>query len=191
MLLGKPSLDRLGVVASTRHMKMKLPSLEGGVIVIKSNQKTTRISYENSLKNKRGVCVVATQAQGPDGATCVEVANPSLLVRFRRKRLRGKKFKLSTSLGQEMQDQIFEVIARHLNAFAWTSSDMPDIDPDFLCHKLTMDEMVRPVIQRRRKFNEEYSTWLTQSPLTSKADGGSSYFLVVSAPSLGDREWLC
>jgi len=32
---------------------------------------------------------------------------------------------------------------------------MPDIDPDFLCHHLSMDAMVRPVRQRRRKFNEE------------------------------------
>jgi len=32
---------------------------------------------------------------------------------------------------------------------------MPEIDPDFLCHRLTMDEKVRPVIQRRRKLNEE------------------------------------
>jgi len=62
MLLGRPSLNRLGAVASTRHMKMKLPSLEGGVIVIKSDQKETRKCYENNLKNKRGVCVVAIQA---------------------------------------------------------------------------------------------------------------------------------
>jgi len=32
---------------------------------------------------------------------------------------------------------------------------MPDIDPDFLCHRLTMDPKVRLVLQRRRKFNEE------------------------------------
>jgi len=42
MLLGRPSLNRLGAVTLTRHMKMKLPSLEGGVIVIKSDQKTTK-----------------------------------------------------------------------------------------------------------------------------------------------------
>ena len=34
---------------------MKLPSLEGGVIIIKSDQKATRKCYENSLKNKRGM----------------------------------------------------------------------------------------------------------------------------------------
>jgi len=39
LLLGRPSLNRFGVVASTAHMKMKLPFLEGGVITIKVNQK--------------------------------------------------------------------------------------------------------------------------------------------------------
>jgi len=54
LLLGRPSLNILGAVASTTHMKMKLPSSEGGVITIKSNQKTTRKCYESSLKNRRG-----------------------------------------------------------------------------------------------------------------------------------------
>jgi len=64
-------------------------------------------------------------------------------------------FKLGKSLGQATQDQIAEVIARHLDAFAWFASDMPGINPHFLCHRLTMDPKVRPVRQRRRKFNEE------------------------------------
>jgi len=50
---------------------------------------------------------------------------------------------------------VAEVITRHLDAFAWSASDMPGIDPDFLCHHLSMDATVRPVRQRRRKFNEE------------------------------------
>jgi len=50
ILLGRPVLNKLGAVASTRHMKMKLPSLGGWVIVIKSDQKAARKCYENSLK---------------------------------------------------------------------------------------------------------------------------------------------
>ena len=69
--------------------------------------------------------------------------------------IRGKKFKLGKSLGYETQDQIAKVIARHLDAFVWFALDMPGIDPDFLCHRLTMDPKVRPVCQRRRKFNDE------------------------------------
>jgi len=34
-------------------------------------------------------------------------------------------------------------------------SRMHEIDPDFLCHRLTVDNRVRPVVQRRRKFNKE------------------------------------
>jgi len=60
ILLGKPALNKIGAVASTRHMKMKLPSLEGTVITIKSNKKKAKKCYENSLKTKRGVFAVTT-----------------------------------------------------------------------------------------------------------------------------------
>jgi len=58
ILLGRPTLNRLRAVASTRHMKMKLPDLSGKVIVINSNQEEARKCYENSLKTKRGVVMV-------------------------------------------------------------------------------------------------------------------------------------
>jgi len=42
-----------------------------------------------------------------------------------------------------------------MDAFTWSSTDMPEIDPDFLCHRLTMDERSKPMVQRRRKFNKD------------------------------------
>ena len=69
--------------------------------------------------------------------------------------IKGKKFKFGTSLGQELQDKIADVIARQMCAFVWSSADMLGIDSNFLCHRLTMDEKVRPVIQRRSNLNEE------------------------------------
>jgi len=63
----------------------------------------------------------------------------------------GKVFKLGRLLSQGEQE-VAAVISRHLDAFVWTAADMPSIDPDFLCHHLTMDAKVRPVRQRRRKF---------------------------------------
>jgi len=55
------------------------------------------------------------------------------------RKIGGRMFKLGKSLGSEIQDQIAKVIERHLDAFAWSASDMPGIDPDFLCHRLAMD----------------------------------------------------
>jgi len=67
----------------------------------------------------------------------------------------GKTFKLGKTLDDETRDQIAKVISKHLDAFAWSASDMPRIDPDFLSDHLAMDPQVKPVRQRRRKFNEE------------------------------------
>ena len=105
----------------------------------------------------------------------------------------GKTFKLGRLLSQEEQDEVVGVISRHLDAFALSASDMPGIDPDFLCHHLSMDATVRPVRQRRRKFNEErqlvvreerqkllsaghireiqYPEWLANVVLVKKANG--------------------
>ena len=58
--MGRPTLNRLGAIPSTRHMKLKLPSMEGAVITIKSDQAEARRCYENSLKQKRSVCHVTT-----------------------------------------------------------------------------------------------------------------------------------
>ena len=177
-------------------MKMKLPSLEGGVIVIRSDQKAARKCYENSLKNKRGICVMAEQTQESEGITRAEIANkrqPEPAGEVQQKEIVGKKFKLDTSLGEVLQYHIVEVIARHLNTFAWSTSVMPGINLDFLCHRLTMDAKARIVIERRRKFNEErclviweetqkllsvghireiqYPEWLANVMLVKKANG--------------------
>ena len=61
ILLSRLALNRIRAVASTRHMKMKLPSLEGAIITIKYDQKTTNNCYENSLKAKKGVCSITSQ----------------------------------------------------------------------------------------------------------------------------------
>jgi len=58
ILLGRPALNRLRAVASTRHVKMKFPDLSGKVIVIKSDQQEAKRCYENSLKTKSGVFMV-------------------------------------------------------------------------------------------------------------------------------------
>jgi len=145
ILLGRPALNRIGAVASSRHMKMKLPSLEGAVITVKYDQKEAKRCYENNLKTTRGVCAVTTQPPREEGVTCVKIARErrsELAKDVLEREIEGKKFNLGKSLDQEAQDQIAEVIERHLDAFAWSSSDMSGIDPDFLCHHLTKNPQV-------------------------------------------------
>ena len=171
ILLGRPALNRLRGVLSTCHMKLKLPDLSGKVIVIKSDKKKANKFYENSLKTRRGIFMVVEHPPMEEapveeipmekdriGVSRAENARERQLEPAENvveRQIGGKTFRLGGSLDQEEQNQVAEVISRHLDAFAWSASDMPGIDPDFLCHRLTMDPKVRPVHQRRRKFNEE------------------------------------
>jgi len=79
ILLGRPALNRLRGVASTRHMKLKLLDLSGRVIVIKSDQQEAKKCYENCLKTKMGVFMVVERppsADTPMGVEPVEEAVP-------------------------------------------------------------------------------------------------------------------
>jgi len=158
LLLGRPSLNRLGAVASIVHMKMKLPSTEGGVITIKVDQKTARKCYESSLKNRGGTYTIAIQAGDAEWIAEADVLNKrrlELAGEVQERDIKGKKFKLGTSLCKELEDKIADVISENMNAFARSSADMLGIDRDFLCHQVNMDERVKPMVQRRRKFNED------------------------------------
>jgi len=200
-------------------MKLKPPDLSGKVIVIKSNQKYAKKCYENSLKTRRGILMVVERPpmeeapleivpmeEAPTEAIPMEEDRigvsraentrerwPEPAENVVERQIGGKTFRLGRLLDKKEQNQVAEVILRHLDAFAWSASDMPGIDPDFLCHRLTMEPKVRPVRKRRRKFNEkrqlvvqeetrkllnvghireiQYPEWLANVVLVKKANG--------------------
>jgi len=85
-------------------MKLKLPSLKGTVITIKSDQKEAKKCYENSLKTKRGVFAVTTQPPREEGVTRAEIARerkPEPAEDVSEREICRKMFKLGKSLGQE------------------------------------------------------------------------------------------
>jgi len=87
--------------------------------------------------------------QEPEWIVEAKVANERRLEpvgEVQEREIEGNKFKPDTSLCKELQDKIVEVISRNMNVFMWSSADMPGIDPDILCHRLTMDERIRPVV---------------------------------------------
>ena len=93
-----------------------------------------------------------TMEEGPDNVAPVEEAAPveddnrdQHAANAVEREIGGKTFKLERLLSQEEQEGVAGVISRHLDAFAWSASDMPGIDPNFLCHHLSMDATVRPV----------------------------------------------
>jgi len=114
----------------------------------------TRSEDAARVEGERSFPVTARET-GIARAVIANEKKPQLVEEWLERKINGKKFKLGKALDSETQYQIAKVISRHLDAFAWSTSDMPGIDLDFLCHRLAMDSQVRPVRQRRRKFNKE------------------------------------
>ena len=108
-----------------------------------------------SIAEEEGDRLETTRESGIAKAVIASERRPQPVKEWLEKEIGGKTFKLGKTLDDETRDQIAKVIGRHLDAFAWSGSDMPGIDPDLLSHRLAMDPQVKPVRQRRRKFNEE------------------------------------
>jgi len=101
ILLGRPSLNRLRAVASTRHMKMKSSDLSGRVITFKSDQQEAKRCYENNLKTKKGVFMFTERPPGRDEDARAKRARerrPEPVGDIVERQIGGRTFKLGKSL---------------------------------------------------------------------------------------------
>ena len=62
-----------------------------------------------------------------------------------------KFFLLGSSLSSTERLEVLEFLTSNIEVFAWTSYDMPGIDPNFICHQLNVHPSARPIIQRTRR----------------------------------------
>ncbi|RDY02136.1 hypothetical protein CR513_14436, partial [Mucuna pruriens] len=46
--------------------------------------------------------------------------------------------KIETVLGKEEKDRLTRFLIKNKDVFAWSSADMLGIDPDFICHRLSI-----------------------------------------------------
>nr|KYP61871.1 Retrovirus-related Pol polyprotein from transposon 297 family [Cajanus cajan] len=100
---------------------------------------------------------------------------------------------LSSQLSETEAKDIKQVLRKYSNLFAWTAADMPGIDPNFHCHRLSICRDAKPVAQKKRKMGGEraravkeetmkllqagfirevkYSTWLANVVMVKKSNG--------------------
>ncbi|RDX75345.1 hypothetical protein CR513_44782, partial [Mucuna pruriens] len=103
------------------------------------DQQVIRKCYEESLKSRRrsrrastnGVHVNILDLDPPQGQE--EGRDPY------------KKTKIEMSLPKKVEEQLVRLLSENQDVFAWTARDMPEIDPDFLCHKLSLNPRAYPV----------------------------------------------
>ncbi|RDY00625.1 hypothetical protein CR513_16163, partial [Mucuna pruriens] len=102
------------------------------------------------------------------------------------------KTKIGGSLDAKTKELI-QILTENWDVFAWSLEDMPKIDPDFLCHRLSITPGMRPMCQNKRRLGEEkrreareettkllqaqfvrevrYPSWLANVVMVRKASG--------------------
>ncbi|RDX72699.1 hypothetical protein CR513_47775, partial [Mucuna pruriens] len=63
--------------------------------------------------------------------------------------------KIEASLDPRVEGELVRVLKENRDAFAWTPADMLGIDPDFLCHRLSISLGAHPVSQKKRRLGNE------------------------------------
>ena len=61
--------------------------------------------------------------------------------------------KIAKNLDENLKSQIVTILRNNVNAFAYSYSDMPGIDPAVACHRLNADPNITPRAQRQRKLS--------------------------------------
>jgi len=105
----------------------------------------------------------------------------------------SKNFKIGKDLPELVRAHLVAFLREKDDLFAWSTTDMPKINPSVSCHQLTVDHNVSVVAQRRRKhfpekseavekavkdlletnfiYEAKYTTWLSNVVLVKKSNG--------------------
>ena len=60
---------------------------------------------------------------------------------------------ISSLLDDDQKEKLISILKKHKRAFAWKTSDIPGISPDFCKHKINFGEGAKAVIERQRRLN--------------------------------------
>ncbi|XP_020239807.1 uncharacterized protein LOC109818687, partial [Cajanus cajan] len=187
---------------------MRFPGGDGQIISIKANKRTARQCYAESLK----ASPPTEEQRWDESPTLAHIAQAEItnldprakshdnrpspideLDDLQIGKLTSQCTKISQQLNPELRQQLVAEISKNSDLFAWSSADMPGIDPHLICHRLAIHKEAKPVAQRKHKVGGErreaivvetqkllrasfirdvrYTTWLANVVLVKKHSG--------------------
>lgn len=66
-----------------------------------------------------------------------------------------KTTKIRVTLDAGIEEKLQQLLLKNKDLFTWTAVDMPWIDPEFCCHKLSIDPRCKTVAQKKRRMGPE------------------------------------
>ncbi|XP_057426237.1 uncharacterized protein LOC130719638 [Lotus japonicus] len=158
VLIGRPSLNKMGAIISTRHLTVKYPLDKGGVGTLKADQVVARKCYSDSFKQYGHMGKRAVKEGHRVFGVDVDKEEVSLDPRegfsdfkmtpeeeTKTVKVGERNLKVGVNLTQIQESRLVQLLAENMDLFAWSARDLPGIDPEFICHKLALNPSVKPI----------------------------------------------
>ncbi|CAL8993981.1 unnamed protein product [Prunus brigantina] len=215
-ILGRPWISKINAITSATHQKRSARLIPGGGIgQINSDQAMARkCSAQGLKKGKQTQFLPVNQADLKGVEQAEEKADPDQVEGIRPEVYPEEGWKpeedvelvpldpdkpkrtarIGSRLSQEEKAKLAAFLQNNKDVFAWSSSDMPGIDPQIICRRLHVNPAIKPVAQKRRNFAPEwvaiieaeidkllaagfieevsYAEWLANVVLVAKKDKG-------------------
>ncbi|XP_072056333.1 uncharacterized protein [Arachis hypogaea] len=165
LILGRPFLNRFAAIVSTVHLCVKFPTQDDTVATVHGDLQEARYCYNTSLKPIRQNSDKRINSIGAEQPMLTELDlradlqdHPLPNEELTKLTLTDDPTKftfIGTSMEDEEKDKLINFLRQNADLFAWTSGDMPGIDPSIITHKLAINPAARPIAQKKRNLGTE------------------------------------
>ncbi|GAV58186.1 hypothetical protein CFOL_v3_01720, partial [Cephalotus follicularis] len=156
VIIGRPGLNLMEAIVSTRHLLMKF-LIRFGVGEAMGDQQMVRQCYKTAImdKGKEKVLPIANvELRGdvePERPQSVEDVIQVPLEEGNTERV----FQVGSQLGEVEKGELITFLQNNRDAFAWSAEKVPGINPNVMVHKLSVDLLRPPTRQKKRNFAPE------------------------------------
>ncbi|GAV61707.1 hypothetical protein CFOL_v3_05233 [Cephalotus follicularis] len=193
-IIGRPWLNLVEAIVSTRHLLMKFPT-RFGVGEARGDQQVARQCYKTAImdKGKDKVLPIANvELKGDVVPKRPQPVEDVIQVPLEEGNLE-RVFQVGSYLGKVEKGELITFLRGSKDVFAWSAEEVPGISPNVMVHKLSVDPMRPLTRQKNRNFSPErqqaiaedvskmlqagfirevhYSDWLANPVLVKKANG--------------------
>ncbi|GAV57847.1 hypothetical protein CFOL_v3_01383 [Cephalotus follicularis] len=155
-IVGRPGLNLMEAIVSTRHLVMKFPT-RFGMGEVRGDQQVARQCYKTTImdKGKEKVLPIANvelrgdvepERPQPDEEVLqvpVEEGNEERIIQ------------VGSQLGEVEKGELITFLRNNKDVFAWSAEEVFGISPEVMVHELSMDPMRPPTRQKKRNFAPE------------------------------------
>ncbi|GAV67349.1 hypothetical protein CFOL_v3_10855 [Cephalotus follicularis] len=155
-IVGRPGLNLLEAIVSTRHLVVKFPT-RFGVGEVRGDQQAARQCYKSTISDKGKGMVLPIANVELRGDVEPERPQPieDVLQVPVEEGNNEKVFQVGSQLEEAEKGELITFLRDNKDVFAWSAEEVPCISPDVMVHKLSVDPAKPLTRQKRRNFAPE------------------------------------